>query len=142
MIRQRNPIKRTVAPRKSRGVRRGPWRSEKYRRWIAGHACIVCGHPETQAAHTERNGMSSKGSDASCVPLCVDHHNHLDGRTHPWGTGGPLGRLGFQDFYGINLASEAADLYREWSKPEPECNCYCVGDQADASACGLHGGRA
>lgn len=131
MITRRAQIKRTTAPRKSRKARRGPWRSEKYRRWIADHCCLICGYPETQAAHTVNNGMSSKGPDSSCVPLCPTHHQEYD-----------RNRAAFEIKHGnFDMQWYAVELFAQWRqspKPEPECACLCVGDQADASGCEVH----
>lgn len=102
-------IRRTRV-KKSRGVRRGPWRSEKFRRWIASHGCCVCMRP-SQAAHTELGGMSQKGSDASCVPLCPRHHDELDGRI-PGAHG--LGAFDLQ--YGVNLPGIAAAMFDLWKR--------------------------
>lgn len=85
---QRTPVRK----RRPGPARKGPWRSEKYRRYISQHLCCLCCEPEpgcvhdvgtSQTSHTCGNGMSSKGSDASCVPLCREHHDRLDGRTGP-----------------------------------------------------------
>ena len=97
-------MNRTPIPKRRR-ARRGPWRSEAYRRWIASQPCMICGNPETQAAHTERGGMSMKGSDASCVPLCVRHHLEFDGKIRN-GSVSELQRSEFQE--------AAAVFYFRW----------------------------
>jgi hypothetical protein len=68
--------------------RRGPLRSKEYRTWLHGKICVVAGHGElckyanwgttSDAAHTQNNGMRSKGPDSSCVPLCRKHHREYD----------------------------------------------------------------
>lgn len=35
--------------------------------------------------------------------------------------------------------ADCARESQEYADIEPECGCYCVGDQADASDCDLHG---
>lgn len=99
MIQRRKPIARSrlkakrtpVRKRRPGPARKGPMRSEAYRRWVSRFRCCVCNplsldmgeccEGNSQAAHAERNGMSSKGPDSSCVPLCVAHHNWYDGRS-------------------------------------------------------------
>lgn len=110
--------------RQRRSRRRGPLRSEAFRRWIATFPCIICLNPETQAAHTEKGGTSMKGSDASCVPLCCTghcHHQQLDGSVDlPNGEKGnkrmPDGRFRFEHFYRINLASFIRALNERWTE--------------------------
>ncbi len=88
-----------------------PPRSEKYRRWIASQPCLICASPETQAAHTERGGRGMKGSDYSCVPLCLRHHDELDGRRK---VAGRYGREAFESHYGIDLAAHVERLNEEY----------------------------
>ncbi len=105
MIR-RTPVK------KRRQARRGPWRSLSYRKFIAAQPCLICGDLRTQAAHTKNNGRSSKGPDSSCVPLCVYHHDELDGRRKlPFVNG----RKGFEGIYHVNLEEEASIFFAAWS---------------------------
>lgn len=108
-------------PRKRRGVRRGPPRSEQFRRWVGTLPCLVCGNPETQAAHTEHGGTSMKGSDFSCVPLCCTKqncHGQFDGRVKmpngEYGNGKSDGWTRFERFYGVDLKSRAEGLYGVW----------------------------
>jgi hypothetical protein len=54
----------------------------------------------TEAAHTENNGMSSKGPDSSCVPLCRKHHAQYD-----------AGRKAFEQKYGVDMKAIADELY-------------------------------
>jgi len=56
-------------------------------------------------AHVLNNGMRSKGSDASCVPLCRQHHREFDS-----------GKKAFQAKYGINMATQAAVWYAAYLK--------------------------
>lgn len=138
MITRRSRIQRTTRVRKRRATRRGPWRCEKYRRWIASMECAICGDERTQESHTVNNGRSSKGPDSSCVPLCVKHHDELDGRTKmPYG----YVRGAFEALYGVDLAEIAASLFAVWqarNNSEPPCECEMSGDQADARNCDLH----
>ena len=51
-------------------------RDPKYLAWIRTLPCLFCGKPgPSQAHHTATGGMSLKGSDFSCVPLCGDCHS-------------------------------------------------------------------
>jgi hypothetical protein len=59
----------------------GAWRSEAYRREIAGMPCSACGAPPpTQAAHANHRGkgMGMKCSDIFCFPLCPPCHAEFD----------------------------------------------------------------
>jgi hypothetical protein len=70
-----------LPPRRSPRIRspRKPATSWKYRAWIRSLPCAACGcEVGVQAAHTVNNGMRSKGSDFSCVPLCVPCHCEYD----------------------------------------------------------------
>jgi hypothetical protein len=101
--------------KKRRGARRGPWRSESKRRWIAGLPCIICYSPDTQAAHTSHNGMSSKGPDTDLVPLCCinsDHHGQYDGRKKL--PNGRVGRAAFELFYGVWMGVAAKGYHQRW----------------------------
>lgn len=119
MIQRRKPIgrsrlkaKRTpVRKRRPGPPRRGPMRDLAYRRWIRELICIVygpgrlwenlnCVTAPTDAAHTENNGMSSKGPDSSCVPLCRVHHREYD-----------AGREAFERKYNVNMRQIAARFY-------------------------------
>lgn len=102
-MKPRKPIKR------KRGARRGPWRSVKYRQWVAAQWCTIPpqGHETLwapmHAAHTQNNGMSSKGPDSSCVPLCASHHAEFD-----------AGRARFQGKYGVDMKAIAAHYFAQW----------------------------
>ena len=57
--------------------KRKPWRSEKYRRFVASLPCGVCNSKNVQAHHEQRIGegvMGGKVSDERCIPLCCKHH--------------------------------------------------------------------
>lgn len=64
------------APR--RRPRRGPARNWRYRAWIRTLPSVVSGKMGCEACHTRNNGMSSKGSCYSCVPLTPDEHREYD----------------------------------------------------------------
>jgi hypothetical protein len=57
----------------------------------------------TEAAHTQNNGMGSKGPDSSCAPLCRKHHREYDS-----------GREAFEAKYGIDMKQLAADWHKEY----------------------------
>lgn len=89
-----------------------PFRSEKYRRWIASLPCIVCGSHNVQAAHIRSNtggGMGYKPSDEWCVPLCVDCHSDQH-------------RVGERKFWSeIDKVKDlASKLYQLWNEDEHE----------------------
>lgn len=64
-------------------------RSGEYKAWIRTHRCLLywfslCEGP-VEAAHLQRGGISIKGSDYSCIPLCgLRHHRLLDGNSLDW----------------------------------------------------------
>jgi hypothetical protein len=72
--------------------------------WLGERACVV---PRCEVrhgcdpAHTQGNGMGSKGPDCSCVPLCREHHTEQHAK----------GMKVFQIKYGIDLAHEARVHY-------------------------------
>ncbi len=59
--------------------------------------------PQSQAAHTANNGMSSKGGDETCVPLSPDKHREYD-----------AGRKAFEAKYNVNMREIAASYYQQW----------------------------
>ena len=111
MIQRKSPLRKSPVRKRRLGKpRRGPWRSVAYRRWIAARGCCVCGKP-SQAAHTENGGMSMKGPDSSCVPLCPLHHDVFDGRV-PCAHG--LGAFDLE--FGVNLREIAEALFDLWKR--------------------------
>jgi hypothetical protein len=63
-------------------------------------------------AHSEHNGMSSKGRDSSCLPLCRDHHEQADG--HKRLPNGMVGRAEFEAYYRLDLKSIAANWWKKF----------------------------
>ena len=111
MIRRNKAPKRTTTIRKRRTVeRRGPagipaneWRNRAYREWLYDKPCAACGDRRgSDPAHSEHNGMSSKGRDSSCLPLCRYHHLEQHA----------LGTATFQTRYDLDMR-EAAKLWWE-----------------------------
>lgn len=109
-----NLPRRKPVRRKRSKPRRGPWRSREYRRHIAMevYCCVgeLCGSEScskfiacNDAAHTQNNGMSSKGPDSSCVPLCRKHHLEYD-----------RGRKAFERKYGLDLQALAKQYFERW----------------------------
>ena len=108
---QRSPLKRRTVPMKAKRSqpRRGPMRDRGYMAWLKERWCVSCwrnggplnGHHAFSGvidpAHTENNGMRSKGPDSSCAPLCRVHHREYDS-----------GRAAFEAKYGIDMKNEAA----------------------------------
>lgn len=100
-------LKRTPV-KKRRGPRRGPMRDPEYLEWLRNQRCCKGvthgqGTMKTQAAHTQNNGMSSKGPDSSCVPLCWACHREYD-----------AGRAAFERKYGVDMKALAAEYYAEY----------------------------
>jgi len=94
------------APR--RRPRRGAPRSRAYKAWITGLPSVVSELPGCDPCHTVNNGMRSKGSDFSCVPLTREEHREYD-----------AGREAFEQKYGIVMAEIVADLNLRWQSIRP-----------------------
>lgn len=103
---KRTPVKK----RRTGKPRRGPMRSKAYREWCAQQYCAIgwlCGSEtcsafmfRADAAHTKNNGMSSKGPDSSCVPLCRKHHRKYD-----------ASRAAFEVKYDVDMKKLAEEYY-------------------------------
>jgi len=99
------------SPRRRAG--RGPARNWKYRGWIRSLPC-ACASAEPdcdcfgaiQAAHTQNNGLRTKGSDYSCVPLCAYHHQQYDS--------GLRSKELFEADHNLNLADLVRRLNHDW----------------------------
>lgn len=103
MIRRRNYLARSTKPIPKRRLkpRRGPLRCPAFRAYlrskrcaiadVAGHVCFPGPH-QCDPAHTQNNGMRSKGPDSSCAPLCRAAHDEYD-----------TGRKTFEMKYGIDM---------------------------------------
>lgn len=105
MIQRKKPIARSTKPipRRRARPRRGPMRCPEYRAWLRERRCAAaiiterdCAGP-IDAAHTENNGLSSKGPDSSCAPLCRSHHKKYDS-----------GRKAFELKYKVDMQKLAA----------------------------------
>lgn len=107
-IRKRVPFKakkpRRVSVNRDPGYRKS-LREEPCALWMAGKTdeCDFGPRNTTEAAHTQNNGMSSKGADSSCVPLCRKHHTEYD-----------KDRKGFEKKYGMDLRAIAAEHYQRY----------------------------
>jgi hypothetical protein len=97
-IKRRTPLKRSQKPIVKRRAkpRRGPMRSPEYRAWLKTKRCCVCPAMSSDPAHTENNGMRSKGPDSSCAPLCRQHHEEYD-----------RGRKAFEVKYDVDMKQAA-----------------------------------
>lgn len=62
---------------------------------------------QTDPAHTQNNGMSSKGPDSSCVPMCRKHHLEYD-----------AGREAFEKKYGIDMKAKAEESYARYRQEQ------------------------
>lgn len=109
-------IRRTHIKAKRSKPRRGPLRSVPYRSWLRKELCAIEKKFETgamcwyvnaisDAAHTENNGMGSKGSDSSCGPLCRGHHREYD-----------AGRKAFEKKYGVDMKAIAAEHWQRYQQ--------------------------
>jgi len=64
-------------------------RSKQHLRFVAQHACLICGRSPTHAhhlRHAQPKGLGLKVSDEFTVPLCAVHHseNHASGDERRW----------------------------------------------------------
>lgn len=100
-------LKRAAPPRWRRGTaRRGPMRSARYRAYLHDKPCACgCGRTPCDPAHTENNGMSSKGRDSSCVPLYRDCHRAYD-----------AGRREFELRHQVNMGEVATYWYARFQR--------------------------
>lgn len=108
-------------PKIRRKPRKGPMRDAKYRRWCKRQHCSVCvllaavdatkvdfyACRPVDPAHTENNGMRSKGPDSSCAPLCRKHHQEFD-----------RGRAAFEKKYSVDMRKIAAEHYERFLEQE------------------------
>ena len=109
---ERCPTCKRAMPRRGANPKK-PLRDTAYRKWLRTQPCIVVTHsinfacspfpPGNDAAHTQNNGMRSKGPDSSCVPLCRKHHTEYD-----------AGRAAFEKKYGANMRQLAAEHYARY----------------------------
>jgi hypothetical protein len=115
-ILDRRPQRQTV-----RKIRRGPPRDPAYLAWIRTLACTICGSVwRVEAAHTGGDGgISMKGSDYSCVPLCKYCHTAGGQAYHR------IGKREFERKHGINFQALVKALNARWAAEqrggEPPC---------------------
>lgn len=99
---------KVICKRRTKARRVSVSRDAGYKRWLRGQECAIyffslagqCSGPMDPAHTAHNNGMSSKGSDSSCAPLCRKHHTEYDG-----------GRVEFEKKYGIDMGKLAAENY-------------------------------
>lgn len=119
MIRQRKPIKRGAPPKRGKRPKRVNTK-RKAKNWtrayggkariafVAAMPCLVnllCDRSQQcHNAHITTGGMGRKSDAARIVPLCSWHHDALHRR----------GRLSFEQFFGLDLAAEAARIDALW----------------------------
>ena len=118
--------------RKRRKPRRGPadipaecWRNPEYRRYLREEGRDVVSVKlglfapmgECDPCHTGNGGMRQKGPDSGCAPLNRLHHDEYDGKAplpnRADGTPRERNHAAFEEFYGVDMATEAARL---WAK--------------------------
>lgn len=117
-IKRGSPPKRTamqtrkaaIKKKRSKPRRTSAKKNPAYVNWLHERKCIACAVlPRDKyapfmiidAAHTENNGMRSKGPDSSRVPLCRNpHHREYD-----------AGREAFELKYGLDMKAQASAHY-------------------------------
>lgn len=105
LITGERPARRS--PRRRSALRSGPARSWKYRGWIRSLPCAACGIERgVQAAHTQNNGLASKGSDFSCIPLCFGCHREYDN--------GLRSKDLFEQDHNLDIAGLVRRLQHDW----------------------------
>lgn len=79
--------------------------------WLKSKPCVISGQIPSDPAHTDKNnGGSSKGSDASCIPLARRYHIELDGHLNTKITT----KEQFAEKYNLDLKAIAAAHYAEF----------------------------
>ena len=118
----------TPIPKRRSKPRRGPpdipeieWRNPEYRKFLRSDgicaACVKIGNKRwmpyvCDPAHSEHNGMSSKGRDSSCLPLCRPHHSEADGQKRL--PNGQVGRAAFEAYYCLDMKAVAAYWWKRF----------------------------
>ena len=69
-------------------------------KYLSAHKCDEW---LSDPSHTVNNGMSSKGPDSSCVPLCRKHHREYD-----------AGRKAFEAKYAVDMKALAAEHWKRF----------------------------
>jgi len=113
---------RSRIPQKRAKPRRGPMRDVGYRQWCCEQPCVVSGikgdtwivsgsglwrRAIIDPAHTQNNGMGSKGPDSSCVPLERAYHREYD-----------AGRKAFEKRYVVNMKQLAEEHYARYQSTQ------------------------
>lgn len=105
-------IRRTPVRKRRAKPRRGPLRDKGYRDWLKFERCAIAnadcypgGYAQSDPAHTENNGMWSKGPDSSCAPLCRLHHQEYD-----------AGRADFELRYNVDMKATAAKYWARYQQ--------------------------
>lgn len=119
---RRGVKKKRATPRRGPiGITPEEWRNINYRRWVSSRPCCVPGccisimmsgqyFAKIDPAHTEHGGMSQKGPDKSCAPVCRWHHNQYDGKTKL--PNGKVGEKAFESYYEVDMKAVAAIYWR------------------------------
>ncbi len=95
-------------------LKKKPFRSKKYRRWVSSLPCAVCGRiGASQCAHIKDGCGTAGAPDNQTLPLCCDtsneqrgcHQKQHDGNERDW----------WNEHGGIEKAKQLAQgLYRIW----------------------------
>lgn len=83
-----------------------PGRSDEYLDYIRTLPCYICSRYPAEPHHAETGGVSLKGSDFSCVPLCRHHHRELHD---------VLGAHSFQKAHDISIWHGVARAFITWA---------------------------
>lgn len=95
---QRIPARRSQPRRGPAGIPAEEWRSDLYVSFLHQEGyCVVCKARYPDGAHTQNNGMRSRGPDSSRAPLCRWHHQEYD-----------ADRRQFEERYEKDMKREAA----------------------------------
>ena len=80
-------------------------RSEEYLAYVRSHPCIVCRKPAEAHHAFGRQGVGSKASDFTCIPLCHRHHSEFHF----------AGRATFERTHRVNLVEVAFNLLHRYA---------------------------
>ncbi len=106
-------------PRIRKRPRKGPMRDKAYRAWCREQACVISGlksgdpikfdngsfsrYAIIDPAHSQNNGMRSKGPDSSCVPLERALHEEYD-----------KDKDGFEQKYRVDMRALGRQSYQQY----------------------------
>lgn len=118
VLKARAPIPRKRAKPRRTNQSRDPGYLAYLREFGLCAACTSCTigellsrhHLFCDPCHTKNGGMSMKGPDSGCAPLCRVHHDQYDGRAKL--PNGEVGKVAFEAYYGLDMKAVAAKWYK------------------------------